>query len=69
MSPWNCPRCHEEEGVERYTYDVSGDPAGYDTAKCSCCRAVFAVENDFDQDGETVRDCSTLGRYLRTGWH
>ena len=43
---------------------VNEDWQGSDTATCEACGARYEIEPDADFDGESYRDCSTVGRRI-----
>ena len=59
----SCPRCYMPDSVEE---DPSKD-GGWtlaDTCTCAECGARFEIDADADYDGESYRDCSTVGKPL-----
>ena len=43
---------------------VHEDGQGSETATCEACGARYEIEPDADFDGESYRDCSTVGRRI-----
>lgn len=62
-----CPVCKAPD-----TVNADADKAGMwspppDTCTCEECGARFEIEPDADWTGDGYRDCSTVGKRIKTG--